>query len=241
MVVVFTIITGLAYPLVVFGFGQAFFKGAANGSLVEVDGEVVGSRWIGQNFTEPQYFHPRPAADAYVPGAQGGGVYSYGSNYGPSNPNLIGNVPEVSIEEDVNPFATPDDPYCVPVEATDDDGNAITDDEGNAVYEMNDDDTYVCNPDTVPQRIISYRAENGLADDAKVPVDAVTASSSGLDPHISVANARLQAPRVAEARGLEVDEVMDLIDANTDGRGLGFLGEKAVNVLELNVALDGKQ
>ena len=87
-------------------------------------------------------------------------------------------------------------------------------------------------------RISAYRAENGLGDDTRVPVDAVTASASGLDPHISVANAELQAPRVAEARGLDLTSVLALVDENTSGRGLGFLGEEGVNVLELNIALD---
>jgi K+-transporting ATPase ATPase C chain len=241
MVLVFTVLCGLAYPLVVFGFAQATFGDKADGSLVEVNGEVVGSRWIGQNFTEAKYFHPRPAADDYVPGAQGGGTYSYGSNFGPTNPLLIGNVPGVSIDEDVNPYATPDDPYCVPVQATDENEEPVTDADGNAVYEKNDDDTYVCDPQTVPQRVLAYRAENDVADDVDVPVDAVTASSSGLDPHISVANARLQAPRVAEARGLELEQVLALVDDHTDGRDLGFLGEPGVNVLELNVALDRRQ
>ena len=91
--------------------------------------------------------------------------------------------------------------------------------------------------DTVAERVDAYREANGLAADATVPVDAVTASGSGLDPQISVANARLQAPRVAEARGLAVDDVEALIDDHTQGRSLGFLGEPGVNVLELNLAL----
>jgi K+-transporting ATPase ATPase C chain len=91
---------------------------------------------------------------------------------------------------------------------------------------------------TVGERVAAYRKENGLAADAKVPVDAVTASASGLDPEISVANARAQAPRVANARGLTLERVNDLVDKNTAGRSLGFLGEKGVNVLELNLALD---
>jgi len=91
---------------------------------------------------------------------------------------------------------------------------------------------------TVEERIAEYRDVNGLADDALVPVDAVTASGSGVDPQISVANARLQAPRVAEERGLEVAEVERLIDDHTSSRPLGVLGEKGVNVLQLNLALD---
>ncbi len=93
--------------------------------------------------------------------------------------------------------------------------------------------------DTVAQRVADYRAENGLAADAEVPVDAVTTSGSGLDPHISVANARLQAPRVAASRGLAPGVVLQLVDEHTTARSLGFLGEEGVNVLELNLALDG--
>lgn len=238
MILVFTVLVGFVYPLVLTGIGQVAFNDKANGSLITQDGQVIGSRWIGQPFTDANYFHPRPAADGYIAGAQGGGTYSYGSNYGPTNPALIGNVPGVNMDGDTNPYATPDDPYCVPVESTDADGNAIADDAGNAVYDTNDDGTYVCNSDTVPQRVLAYRAENGLSSDTLVPVDAVTASGSGLDPHISVANARLQAQRVADERGLDLDRVLELIDEHTDGRDLGFLGEPGVNVLELNLALD---
>lgn len=237
-IVVFTLLTGLVYPLVFTGIAQVAFRDKANGSLIKQNGKVVGSRWIGQPFTKPIYFHSRPSADAYVPGAQGGGTYSYGSNYGPLNPDLIGNVPGIAIDGKRNPYATAADPYCVPVPSTDKAGNAITDKKGNPVYETNKDGTYVCNPDTVPERVMAYRAENHLAKNAKVPVDAVTASGSGLDPDISVANARLQAPRVAQARGMTVSRVLALVHHYTDGRGLGFLGEPGVNVLELNLALD---
>ncbi|HMG40234.1 MAG TPA: K(+)-transporting ATPase subunit C [Acidimicrobiales bacterium] len=194
MMVIFTVVAGLIYPLAVTGVAQVAFKDKADGSLVEnADGEVVGSSLIGQTFVEPQYFHPRPSAagDGYDP------TLSSGSNLGPTNDKLL--VGEV------------DDP------ATDDVDESF---------------------DGIEQRAAAYRDENDLADDEAVPVDAVTASSSGLDPHISIANARLQAARVADERGLGVDEVLDLVDDHTDGRALGFIGEKAVNVLELNLALD---
>ena len=172
-----TVLTGVVYPLVVTGIAQVAFPGRADGSLLERDDVVVGSRLIGQNFTEDRYFHPRPSAagDGYD------GAASSASNLGPTNPDLL---------------------------------------------------------DAVEERVAAYRELNGLGADEKVPVDAVTSSGSGLDPHISVANARLQAQRVADARGLSVDEVLVLVDEHEDGRPLGFLGEPGVNVLELNLALD---
>jgi K+-transporting ATPase ATPase C chain len=121
---------------------------------------------------------------------------------------------------------------------TDEEDNELTDDEGNPIYETNPDGSLVCDPNTIPQRVATYREENGLDVTAEVPVDAVTASGSGLDPHISMANARIQAVRVAAERGLELDEVLSLVDEHTDGRSLGFLGEEGVNVLTLNLALD---
>ena len=177
MVLVFTVITGLLYPLAVTALAQVAFPDKANGSLVERDGVVVGSRLIGQRFAEPQYFHPRPSAagDGYDASA------SSGSNKGPTNDEWLAEVAD---------------------------------------------------------RVDAYREENGLSPDAKVPVDAVTASASGLDPQISVANARIQARRVADERDLELSQVLDLIHEHTDGRALGFLGEAGVNVLELNLALD---
>jgi K+-transporting ATPase ATPase C chain len=193
MVLVFTVLTGLLYPLVVTGFAQAAFGDKADGSLVTVDGEVVGSSLIGQTFTEPGYFHPRPSATGYAPGPD----YAYGSNYGPTNEALL-------LGED--------DP-----ETTD-----VDESETNGIDDL----------------IRAYREENNLDDSVRVPVDAVTGSGSSLDPHISVANARIQAERVASERGVEPDVVFELIDAHTSGRDLGFLGERGVNVLELNLALD---
>ena len=179
MLLVFTVITGLAYPLAVTGIAQAVFGDEADGSLVRgADGQVVGSELIGQAFAEPGYFHPRPSAA----GAGYDASASSGSNLGPTNDDLLARVTE---------------------------------------------------------RADAYRRENDLDADAEVPVDAVTASASGLDPHISVANARLQAPRVAEARGMDPEDVLALVDDHTAGRDLGFLGEDRVNVLELNLALDG--
>jgi K+-transporting ATPase ATPase C chain len=246
MTIAMTVLVGLAYPFAMTGIAQVAFHDRANGSLVMVGGRVVGSSLIGQNFVlkdgapDPRYFQPRPSAagDGYD------ALSSGGSNLGPSNPNLIGNVPRVAIDASTgkpltsNPYATPSDPYCVPVPATDKDGNGITDKAGNAVYEKTADGTYVCDSNTVPQRVMAYRSFNELSATTKVPVDAVTASASGLDPDISVANARLQAARVARARNLPVSQVRDLVDQHTDKRQLGILGEETVNVLDLNLALD---
>jgi len=239
--VLMTVALGLVYPLAVTGIAQVAFHNKANDSLVKVNGKVVGTSLLGQNFTDkngnplPQYFQSRPSA-AGTTGYDASS--SSASNLGPSNPLLIGNIPGVSITTKTNPYATPSDPYCVPVQATDKNNTPITDKAGNPVYEKNNDGTYVCNSNTVPERVLAYRQLNGLAANVKVPVDAVTASASGLDPDISVANADLQAPRVAKARHLTLAIVLAQVKAHTAGRDLGFLGEKAVNVLELNLALD---
>jgi K+-transporting ATPase ATPase C chain len=192
MLLVFTVLLGLAYPIAMTGLAKGLFGDQADGSLVEVDGKVVGSRLLGQRFTSPQYFHGRPsAAGALAAGAMVDGkpadpddlrqAASGASNMGPTNPDLLA---------------------------------AIAD------------------------RAAAYRRENGLGDDVDVPIDAVTASGSGVDPDISVANAKLQVARVARERGLPVATVRQVVDAHTHGRSLGFLGEPGVNVLELNVALD---
>jgi len=177
MLAVFTVITGVVYPLVVTAVGQAAFKDKADGSLLKVDGVIVGSTLIGQNFAQPKYFHPRPsnAGKGYD------GYASSGTNLGPTNPELI---------------------------------------------------------EAIKQRVIDYRTENDLPATLPVPVDAVTSSASGLDPEISVANADLQAQRVATTRNLPLETVQKLISSNTVGRSLGMLNELGVNVLTLNVALD---
>jgi K+-transporting ATPase ATPase C chain len=245
MTIVLAVLLGFVYPFVVAGISQLAMSKRANGSLVKENGKVVGSSLIGQSFTDRdgnplvQYFQPRPSSA----GSGYDAMASGGSNLGPSNPNLIGNIPGVVTEADgkqlqKNIYATPDDPYCVPVQETDSAGNDVTDAAGNPVYEKNKDGSYVCDPNTVPERTLAYRKLNGLAAGTKVPVDAVTASGSGLDPQISPANARLQAARVAKARGLTVDQVMSLISQHTQARQWGVLGEQTVNVLDLNLALD---
>lgn len=202
MMVVFTVLVGLAYPLAVTGISQAAFSDQANGSKLVVDGRVVGSKLLGQTFTEPKYFHGRPSA---------AGAAATGSDAAdPNDPN----DPEASV---------PNDPQDLSQDVSSGSNLGPT------------------NPEllsTVRQRAVAYRKENGLASTAEVPVDAVTASASGLDPQISLANARLQARRVARFRGLSLATVDRLIDRHTDGKSLGFAGESGVNVLELNVALD---
>jgi potassium-transporting ATPase KdpC subunit len=175
-IVVFTVLCGIAYPLLVAGVAQAGMTAQADGSLVERDGQVVGSRLLGQRFDGPGVFHSRPSAagDGYDASA------SSASNLGPTNPDLL---------------------------------------------------------DSVEERVSAYREAEGLSGDVAVPVDAVTASGSGLDPHISVANARLQADRVAEETGIPKQEVLALIDQHTETSILGFLGEDGVNVLALNIDL----
>ena len=203
-VLVFTVLLGLAYPLVVTGLSQVVFGDEADGSLVrDADGQVVGSSLLGQTFTSPEYFHGRPSA-------AGGGA--------------SGSEIDV-LDDDGNPTGE------TVLASADDLSTAAS---GASNLGPTNEDLLA----TVQERIDAYRDANGLTPDTLVPVDAVTASGSGVDPHISVANARLQAERVADERGMEVDEVLALIDDHTTGRGLGFLGEEGVNVLELNLALD---
>jgi K+-transporting ATPase ATPase C chain len=180
-VVVLTAVFGFAYPALMTGFAQVAFADKANGSLIEVDGRVVGSRLAGQEFTSPRYFHSRPSgtSPAYNAGA------TTFANLGPTNPDLANNVAAAAA--------------------------------------------------AILERETPYNSGLELGD---IPVDAVTTSGSGIDPHISPAYAELQSRRVAQVRGLPLDTVERLIDENTDGRSLGFLGEPGVNVLELNLALD---
>lgn len=183
------LVAGVAYPLLTTGVAQILFPHAANGSLIERDGQRVGSALIGQQFASDAYFQGRPSAtlgaDPAQPGASVPAPYNAGasgaSNHGATHQGLS---------------------------------------------------------DVVAQRVDQYRAVNGLAAQVPVPVDAVTASASGLDPHISLANAQLQVARVAKARGLTPDQVQQLVQDHTQPRTLFLLGEPRVHVLQLNLALD---
>jgi len=248
MVIVMTLICGLIYGLVLTGIGEAAFGHQANGSFVQQNGKDVGSSLIGQAFTDskgnpiPKYFQSRPS-EAVTSSATDNITVSEASNLGPSNPLLIGFVPGVNTvgrsgnKSATNPFATPTDPFCVPVDTTSAAAPVVAPTPGQK-YAKNSDGTYVCDPNTVPERAVAYRAEFGLVPNAEVPVDAVTASGSGLDPDISIANADIQAPTVARTRNLPLSTVRQLIAANTTGRSLGVLGDPGVNVLNLNLALD---
>ena len=177
LTLVLCVITGLAYPGVVTGLSQLLFSKQANGSLVSVNGQVVGSELIGQQFTKPYYFHSRPSAA----GNGYDGTASSGTNRGPTDTKLA--------------------------------------------------DTLIAN--AVDSAVANEHAVKGA-----IPTDMVTSSASGLDPHISPANAFLQVARVARARGADSAAVRAVVDKHVEGRQFGFFGEPRVNVLLLNIAID---
>ena len=253
---VIAVLVGIIYPAAVWAIGQVAFPFRANGSFIHnAKGQIIGSPLICQEFLDksgnplPQYFQPRPSAagTGCAPGGTPPGDSentSAASNLGPGDPRLVGFIPGLNTVDlngnpsKTNPFATPADPYCVPTDAKTGANVYSPPITTGDTYAKNKDGTYVCDPNTIPELAIAYRQLNGLAPNAIVPVDAVTSSFSGLDPDISVANADLQAPRVAKARNLPLATVMSLVKSHTDGRLLGIIGEKTINVLDLNLALD---
>lgn len=230
IMVALTILLGGLYPAVITAVAQVAFPDQANGSLVTVNGQVVGSRLLGQSFTKPEYFHTRPSSAGsagYDPTA------SAGSNLGPTSAKLFNGTTKVDDKKhEVVDFDGLKDRvvhYCV--------DNGL--------------------PFELSRPIEEFKAANGDLDDVKlikafndsktplqvrattpIPADAVTGSASGLDPDISPRNAELQAGRVAAARGVTVEQVKTVIAQHTSGRTWGILGEPHVNVLELNLALD---
>ncbi len=178
LLAILTLLTGIIYPALITGIAQVFFPRQANGSLLERNGQVIGSQLIGQQFDDPRYFWGRLSATAPNPY---NAASSSGSNLGPTNPALI---------------------------------------------------------DEVKARIAALKTADPT-NTSPIPVDLVTSSASGLDPDISLAAAFYQVPRVAKVRGLSETVVLDLVDHYTQGRVLGVFGEPRVNVLELNLALDG--
>jgi len=229
MMVLMTVLTGIVYPVAVTGIAQMAFRDQANGSLVTIDGQVVGSRLIGQAFSKPEYFHPRPSAA----GAGYDSTASGGTNLGPTSAKLVNGTTKI-----------------------DDKNQEVVDYPGikdRLVHYCLENDI----PITSSMPLDQFKDPKGHLDDLRlikafndpksplviaagrpIPADAVTTSASGLDPDISPANAELQAGRVAKARGVPVDQVKSLVAEHAQGRALGVLGEPHVNVLMLNLALD---
>jgi K+-transporting ATPase ATPase C chain len=229
LMVVFTVLTGFLYPAAITGVSALLFPKQASGSLVTVNGKVVGSSLIGQSFSNPEYFHPRPssAGSGYDASA------SSGSNLGPSSAKLINGTTKM-----------------------DDKGKEVVDFDGISLRIVH----YCLDNGIAYDSSVSldkFKNDKGDLDDVKlikafnddktplvftpkspIPADAVTASASGLDPHISIAAAETQLSRVAQARGISPDQIRSLIAGNTAGADFGILGESGVNVLTLNVALD---
>jgi len=174
--IAFSLLTGLIYPLLMTGIIQIAMPEPASGSLIVMNGKIVGSELIGQNFTSPGYFHGRPSAVNYAGNGSGA------SNFGPTSANLMAQV---------------------------------------------------------SRRISEVRRENNLSSNATVPGELVLASGSGLDPHISMEGAMLQVPRVAVARGIPESEVKVLVYQHIEPAQFGIMGQERVNVLNLNLALDG--
>ncbi|MEO2508377.1 potassium-transporting ATPase subunit KdpC [Clostridium paraputrificum] len=184
-IIVFTVICGLIYPLVMTGISQVLFKDKANGSIIEVDGKKYGSVLLAQQFTGDEY--------------------------------LWGRIMNIDTE-------------------------TFTDDDGNALMYATPSNLSPASEEyeaLVKERVKRIRKANPTVKEEAIPVDLVTCSGSGLDPHISVAAAQYQVERIAKARNLDTEEVKEIIDKYTKGRMLGIFGEEVVNVLEVNLALDG--
>ena len=224
-----TVLLGVVYPIAMTGISQAIFPKQANGSLITAGGKVIGSEIIGQNFSKPEYFHPRPSAA----GSGYDASASSGSNLGPTSAKLMHGTTKMDDKKnevvDYDGISLRMVHYCVdndiPYESSmpldrfkGADGNL---DDVKLIKAFNDDKTPLIFKPKAP-----------------IAADAVTASSSGLDPHISPANAQAQASRVAQARGISVDQANQIVARFTEGPDFGLLGEPRVNVLKLNLAMD---
>ena len=230
MMLVLTILTGLVYPGVMTGLAQVLFRDQADGSLIVRGGQVIGSRLLGQAFTTPGYFHPRPsnAGSGYDPTA------TAGSNLGPTSAKLINGTTKTDdkTKQEVVDFDGLKDRivhYCV------DNGIAYTSSaplDGFKDKDGNLDDVKLIKAFNDAKSPLVFTPQT------PIPADAVTGSASGLDPDISPANAELQVGRVAKARGVSADQLRAIVVEHTAGRMLGVLGEPHVNVLELNLAID---
>jgi len=229
LTIIFTVLTGIIYPVVMTGISEVIFPKQSKGSLVTVNGKVVGSSLIGQPFAKAEYFHPRPSAAGNGYDASSSG----GTNLGPTSSKLLRGTTKMDDKKnevvDFDGFADRIVHYCV---------------DNDIPYES-----------SVP--LDQFKDSHGDLDDVKlikafnddksplvfmpktqIPQDAVTASASGLDPHITPANAGIQAARVAKARGVPADQVKELVGQFTERPDWGIFGEPHVNVLLLNVALD---
>jgi len=229
LTLIFTVLTGLLYPAMMTGVSELILPKQSNGSFVTANGKVVGSSLIGQAFVKPEYFHPRPSAA----GSGYDATASSGSNLGPTSAKLLRGTTAMDDKNNevvgfdgvnlriVHYSVDNDLPYesSVPLDRFKDVHGDL--DDVKLIKAFNDDKTPLLFRPRTP-----------------IPQDAVTASASGLDPHISPANAETQAARVAKARGVSTDQVKQLITQSTDRPDLGFLGEPRVNVLMLNIALD---
>lgn len=194
--VVLMLVCGLGFPLLLTGITAVIFPAQANGNVLSVNGQAVGTKFVGQEFTEDYYLWGRPSAyhyneyiengdgtQTYKDGSEFAGIGSGSANYGPTNPDLVARV-----EADIEFFL---------------------------------------------QKNPGVKRED-------IPTDLLTASGSGLDPHISPASAEIQVPRIANASGLSEDEVREIVSRHTDGKLLGVFGEETVNVLEVNIEITEK-
>jgi K+-transporting ATPase ATPase C chain len=244
--IIATIVLGIVccgiYPAIVWGLAQAMFHNKANGSLIKKDGtptdndsEAVGSALLGQSFSDVKYFHPRPSAagSGYDPTATGG------SNLGSTSAKLLNGTTQPSTQPSASPAVAFDGIKLRTILYAQDNNIEIVD-ASQPLKSFQDDKG---NYDQVKLIVAFNDSDHPLTfrTSKPIPADAVTASSSGLDPHISIANAQVQAQRVAAARKMSVDQVKALIAQSTEGPDLGILGDPGVNVLKLNLALDRRK